>query len=187
MDKNVLSQKDIFDVEFKLGGTNGYGDTQMNNTTPQLIVAGFAFVPYLFVSWGYAEVTGGGTKAFWIAFVILLGVRLFFSIIETIGSVLSWRLYSRKFMVQRMLEVLRANKFPKRFYAHDDILNYLARIEDSEEISPSVKSSAKQLEFMLGTFENLGILAGARMYSAVEAALEAYSPRSAAKELSFED
>ena len=159
----------------------------MNNTTPQLIIAGFAFVPYLLVSWGYTELTDGGSKTFWIAFGVLLGVRLFFSTVETLGSVLSWRLYSRKLMVQRMLEVLRTNKFPKRFYAHDDILNYLARIEGSEEISPSVKSSAKQLEFMLVTFENLGVLAGARMYSAVEAALETYSPRSAAKELSFED
>lgn len=159
----------------------------MKNTTSQLIIVGFAFIPYLLVSWGYAELTDGGSKTFWITLGIILGVRLFFSIVETLGSVLSWSLYSRKLMVQRILEVLRANKFPKRFYAHDGILNYLARIEDSEEISPSVKSSAKQLEFMLVTFENLGILVGARMYSAAEAALETYSPRSAAKELSFED
>ena len=148
------------------------GHTQMINTTPQFIVAGFAFIPYLLVSWSYAELADGGAKTFWTAFGLLLGVRLFFGTIETLGSVLSWRLYSRKLMVQRMLEVLRANKFPKRFYAHDDILNYLSRIEDSEEISPFVKSSAKQFEFMLVTFENLGILAGARMYSAAEAALD---------------
>lgn len=155
----------------------------MNNTKPQLITAGFSLVPYLLVSWGYAELTDGTRKTLWVAFGVLVGVRLFFGLIETLGSVLSWRLYGKKQMVQKMLGVLQTNKFPKRFYFHDDILNYLARIEDSEEISHSVKSAAKQLEFLLATFENLGILAGARMYSATEAALEMYSPRSAAKPL----
>lgn len=154
----------------------------MNKTKPQLIIVGFSLVPYLLVSWGYAELTDGRTETFWTAFGVLVGFRLFFSVIETLGSVLSWRLYGRKLMVQKMLEALRTNTFPKRFYSHDDILGYLARIEDSEEVSSSVKSAAKQLEFMLVTFENLGILAGARMYSATEAALEVYSPRGAAKE-----
>lgn len=157
----------------------------MNNINPQLITAGFSLVPYLLVSWGYAELTDGNSKTFWTAFGVLVGVRLFFSVIETLGSILSWRLHGKKLMVQKMLEALRSNEFPKRFYSHDDILGYLARIEDEEKISPSVKSAAKQLEFVLATFENLGILAGARMYSAAEAALEIYSPRSAAKEFSW--
>jgi hypothetical protein len=142
-------------------------------------------VPYLLVSWGYTELTNGDPKTFWTALGVLFGARIFFGIIETLGSILSWRLYGKKFMVRQMFEILQANKFPKRFYSHDDILNYLARIEDSEEMSPSMKSAAKQLEFLLATFENLGILAGARMYAATEAALETYSPRSAAKELTF--
>ena len=95
----------------------------MNNVKTHVITFAFAMVPYLLVTWGYTELTNGDTKTFWTALGILLGVRVFFSLIETLGSVLSWRLYGKNFMVQKMLEVLRANKFPMREYSHDNILN----------------------------------------------------------------
>lgn len=69
-----------------------------------------------------------------------------------------------------------------REYRHDDLGNYLARIEDSEDLDPSVKRTAKDLGTLLNMFEQQGILIGLRMYSATEAALDLYSPKAAAKE-----
>lgn len=69
-----------------------------------------------------------------------------------------------------------------REYKHDDLLGYLARIEDNDEISPSIKRVAKDIETMLTMWENQGILVGARTYSATEAALDIYAPKSLAKE-----
>ena len=152
----------------------------MNNPRSQTIVAAFAFVPYLVIAWGYMAIADGGAKEFWGALAALVVVRLFFSIIETLGSVLSCRLYGRKFMVQKYLKLLRANNFPKRKYAHDDFLGYLARVEDDPTSSPSTRAAAKEIEFYLGTFESLGILLGMRMHSAAELALEQYSPRAEA-------
>jgi len=157
----------------------------MNSIKPQLITFGFAFVPYFLVSWGYAALTDGNSRTLWATFGILIGVRLFFGLIEMLGSVLAWRLYGKKFMVEKALQMFRSNKFPMREYSHDDLGNYLARIEDDEEVSPAVKRAAKDLEVVLGMFENQGILIGARVYSATEAALDIYSPKTAAKELSW--
>jgi len=151
----------------------------MNDTRSRVILALFALIPYLLVSWAYMAFVDGGASEFWRTFGLLIVVRLFFSVIETLGSILSWRLYGKKFMVNRFLELLRANHFPKRQYAHDDFLNYLARIEDGP-YPPSVKASAKEINFILATFENMGILLGMRMHSATEAALDAYSPKSQA-------
>lgn len=152
----------------------------MNNIKPQLIVFGFSVVPYLLLSWGYSELTDGTTKTFWISLAVLFGFRLFFSIIELIGSVLTWRLYGKKFMIDRALEIFRNNGFPMREYSHDNLGSYLARIESNEEISQSVKRAAKDLETLLIMFENQGILAGARTYSATEIALDLYAPRNSA-------
>ena len=156
----------------------------MNSLKPQLVTFGFAMVPYLLVSWGYTKLTDGDTKRFWIALGVLLGVRLFFGLIEILGGVLAWRLYGKKSMVEKALEMFRSNKFPMREYSHDNLGNYLARIEDSDEVSLTVKRAAKDLETVLGMFENLGILVGARIYSATETALDLYSPKSETKEFS---
>lgn len=151
----------------------------MNDTRSRIIMSLFSFVPYLLVSWAYMALVDGGASQIWTAFGVLVAVRLFFSVIETLGSVLSWRLYGKQVMVNKFLQLLRVNNFPKRHYAHDDLLNYLARIEDGP-YPTSLKASAKEIELLLSTFESMGILLGMRMYSASEAALDAYSPKSEA-------
>ena len=97
----------------------------MNDAGSRTIMALFAFVPYLLVSWAYMALVNGGGNQFWAAFGVLLAARLFFCIIETLGSILSWRLFGKRLMINKFLELLRANNFPKREYAHDDFLNYL--------------------------------------------------------------
>jgi hypothetical protein len=150
----------------------------MNDTKARLIAAGFAWVPYLAVSWGYSALTDGTAKMFWYALGALLAARLFFSIIETLGSVLTWRVYGRRIAINRFLTFLRDNKFPQRKFAHDDIGNYLARIEDNYSADTAlVKAAASELRRSLATFESMGFLVSMRMYSAIDDALELYSPK----------
>jgi len=137
----------------------------------------FALVPYIFATWIYTDLTGGDSEMFLLALVVLLGVRLFFSTIETLGSILTWRLYGKKLLVQKIVHIFRANNFPKREYKNEDICNYVTRLREDNETSLSVKTATEQLEFLFVTYENLGVLAGARMYSAAEAALDVYSQR----------
>ena len=152
----------------------------MNDARSQIITALLAFVPYLLVSWGYTTLTNGNAKDFWVALGVLLLVRLFFGIIETLGAVLSWRVYGKKLMVKKHLEFLRTHNFPRRTYAHDNISAYLLRIEDGPEYSAPLKTTAKEMRSVLELCEGFGILLGMRMHSAAEAALDVYSPRSEA-------
>lgn len=151
----------------------------MNDKRANIVIALFSFIPYLLVSWGYMAIVDGGSKEFWSAFGVLLAVRLFFSVIETLGGVLSWHLFGKKFMVNKFIGVLRANNYPKRENQHDTFLGYLAQVEDGP-YPVSVKTSAQEFYFILSTFESMGILLGMRMHSASEAALEAYSPKAEA-------
>ncbi|MDQ3186155.1 MAG: hypothetical protein M3Q16_06805 [Pseudomonadota bacterium] len=136
----------------------------------------FALIPYIFATWVYSELVNGDTEMFFTALGVLLAVRLFFSISETLGSVLTWRLYGKKLMVQKIVRMFRANHFPMREYKHENISNYLSRIREDDETSLSLKTASEQLQFVFLTYEDLGVLAGARVYSAAEDALDAYSP-----------
>jgi hypothetical protein len=137
-----------------------------------------SLVPYAAVAWGWSHFNGA--NSFWQVLIFLLLARLFFSVIETGGGVLIWRLHGRKRVVERFVEYLRSNGFPKRIYAHDDFLNYLVRVEDDQELSLEVRRAAKNLEGQLATYETMGILVGARMHAASELALEIHSPRALA-------
>jgi len=151
----------------------------MNDTRSNIIITLFSVIPYLLVSWGYTALVDGAEKQFWGAFGVLIAVRLFFSVIETLGSVLSWHLYSKRLMIKKFLGLLCANNYPKRIYQDDDFLDYLARIEDGT-YPDTLKKSAKEIYSLLSTFESIGILLGMRMHLASEAALEIYSPKAEA-------
>lgn len=146
----------------------------MNDTRSQIIMALFAWVPYVLLSWGYAKLTDSG---FWPALGVLLAIRLFFIVIETLGSVLAWRVYGRKKIIERNLSLLRANNFPKRQYAHDDFLVYLSRIENDDAYSQQLKTAAQQWEQVLAFYETSGIFLGMRMHAAADDALDIYSPK----------
>ena|SRR5665647_1041225 len=152
----------------------------MNDTRSRIILALFAFVPYMLVSWAYMTLSEGNTRDFWGAFGVLIGARFFFGVIETIGSVISWRLYGKKLTMDKFLLILRTNNFPKREYAHDDFLCYLARIDDGPQYPTSIKTAAKEIYSLLLTYESIGILPGARMHAASDAALDVFSPKSEA-------
>ena len=147
------------------------------NNDHNIVTFIFALIPYIFATWIYTELTSGDWETFFIALGVLLAVRLFFSAIETLGSVLTWRLYGKKLLVEKIMHIFQANHFPKREYKHEDVGNYVTRLREDNETPLLVKTASEQLEFLFVTYENLGVLAGARMYSAAEAALDAYSPK----------
>jgi hypothetical protein len=122
------------------------------------------------------KLTDGPAREFWVALGVLLAIRLFFSIIEALGGILSWRVYGKKVMIERNLKLLRANHFPKREYAHDDFAGYLARIEQGPKYSEQLKAVAQQMYFVLSFFESAGMLSGMRMHAAADEALNIYSP-----------
>ena len=152
----------------------------MNDARAYIILAIFSLVPYTLVSWAYMALAGGGTKEFWSAIGVLIAIRTFFSLIETLGGVLSWHLYGKKLMVQKFLEFLSTNNFPKRKCEHDNFMDYLVQIEARPEYPSSVKVSAREMRQILKTYESIGILIGARIHAASDMALNAYSPRSQA-------
>jgi hypothetical protein len=145
-----------------------------------IIISSFSLIPYLVVAWGYREMTEGDANAFWIALSVLLGVRLFFSVIEKLGNVLYWRLYGRKLAVGNAVAFLNASEYPPRKYFHDNFGNYLVRIQNGPECPATLRRSAVDIEHMLSMIEQLGISVGARAHSTFEAALDVYAPPSQA-------
>ncbi len=86
----------------------------MNDNRNLVLTWGFALVPYALVAWGYKKLTGGDDGDYWIAFGVLIAVRLFFSLIEMLGGILAWRVYGKGLAVTGLHEFLRSNEFPKR-------------------------------------------------------------------------
>ena len=140
----------------------------------QFIAGMFSLAVYIGVAWAasqFFEVTFGRV------FGALLAARAFFGAIETAAGVLSWRLFGRRATISSLLEVLRANNFPQRSHKNDNLSNYLARIEIDAQLPERIRQAAKEFERLLSVSESQGILAGMRMNSAGEAALEAYATR----------
>jgi hypothetical protein len=152
----------------------------MGDVRSQFIMALFAWVPYMLVSFAYMKLTEGSWKDFWVALGALIVVRLFFGIIEMLGGSLAWRMYGKKLMVNKHLQLLHANKFPTRQYSHDDFSAYMSRIADDPDSPAPLIVLAKEATHSLELAENLGILIGMRVHSAAEAALDIYSPKSEA-------
>lgn len=143
-----------------------------------LIDTWITYIPYPLVSWGYMAFSDGGVKEFWIILGVLLTVRLFFSIIDTLGSILSWRLHGKRAQIERYLTTLRENNFPTREEVRDDFLHYVKRIQDDSNSTASIKGIANDLCTELVVWERSpSFLHGMRMYDAADEALDIYSPR----------
>lgn len=146
----------------------------------QIIGGAIAFVPYLVLAWGVTKLDEA--LSFWIALGVLVGIRAFFGIVETVGRVLAWRLHGRGKAIEGILEILRANQFPKRKFRDDDFLDYLAGVENDDTVRPELRSTAREMHSLIAVSETVGMLAGWRTLSASEAALELYSPKAQAPE-----
>ena len=155
----------------------------MTDSTSRFIALGFALVPYVLIAWAYTELNEGTLRQFWIALGILLVVRTFFSIIEGFGNMLAWRLYGRQRLIHKLLAFLTHHKLPSRQYQHQDASLYLQGISEDKRHSEAVRLYAGEMYRSLELMEEIGILVGMRYRLALEAALEAYSPRAAAPSL----
>ncbi len=141
------------------------------------IVVLCASVPYVLVAWGFTGLTDGAEATFWIALGVLLGFRLFFAVVETLARAVVWRAHGRKAMIKRILNFLRAHEFPKRKFRQDNIGNYLHRIASEGGLPESVRLRAQGLQLEREAAESYGMLAESRFESALNAALDIYSPR----------
>lgn len=148
----------------------------MKDSTKAL-AAWISLVPYVAVVWAASHFLEVG---FWSTKGVLVAVRTFFSIVETLGGMLAWGLVGKRRAVEGNLALLRTTHFPLRYFGHDGFLAYLARIEDDDALPAATKAAAREWEKVLVLFEEMGVIAGMRMHKAAELALEAYSPRAAA-------
>jgi hypothetical protein len=148
----------------------------MNETVLPWIGFGLAMVPYVAVAWGYTYFTNGRQPEFWQALGILLAIRLFFSIIESIGQFLAWRIFVRRHTVAQLVGLLRSSKFPPKRYFDDDFSNYCARLlaDQPSKSEPDYIRHAQEIQTLLLTQEQRGIVAGMRMHAAMETAFEQY-------------
>lgn len=148
-----------------------------------IILALFSVVPYAIVSWIYMKLTDGGMREFWIAMGLLFLARLFFSLIEWLGTTLMWRLYGKRESACQYLALMREQNFPQRRYRHYDFSSQLAVIEeDGSEFPLSVQRIATEWRCALLAAERSGILPGMRAHAAIEAAYDLYSPKALAPE-----
>ena len=147
----------------------------MNTGRDNLLLVLFSLVPYIFVAWAYSELVN--SDSMWIPFFVLIGARLFFGLIEFLGTIISWNLFSKNRMAEHFLGILRANKFPVRRMAHFDIGDYLVGTSDDDQNPVNIRMVAHSLYEALLAAEVRGIIEGRRIESAMSAALDAYSPR----------
>jgi hypothetical protein len=140
-----------------------------------------ASAPYLLVVGAVAALLP--SVSFWQALLLLIGIRFTIGLVETLGLVLAWRVYGREKAVIDFVALLHYNRFPGRYCKDDDFLRYLARIENDDTLDPDVRHSGREMGSLLGMYESMGMLQGARMHNVSERALEAYSPRSNAPDL----
>ena len=144
------------------------------------ISVAFSAIPYVLVAWGITKFTNGDTQAFWVALGVLIGLRLFFSIIEMLGGILYWRLYARRITLDSMLKFLKANDYPPRKDPHDGIISYILRIQNDPEYPEPLRKSTFWIEHELTTSGELGLLGDMRLWKAWDAALDVYAPKAQA-------
>src|ERR1700729_2942940 len=142
----------------------------MNQAVSASIVLALSLIPYAAVSWAYAAFVDGGWPDFWKGFGLLSVVRVFFSVIEGMGGILVWRIYGRRVAVAHWLKFFRENNFPPKEYASDDFGNYRARLISLYRRPTDVAFLAAEIESLLLSYEQRGILVGMRMNAAVEQA-----------------
>lgn len=148
-----------------------------------ILTALISIAPYFLAAIVYTQATNGNGLGYWEFLGWLIAIRTGYALAEVLASTISWRLYAKRYMVDRYVLFLKSNNFPKRQYSSDGVSSYLARIDGYSEAK--IQAAISQIQFLLTTHEDLGIISGARVSSAWEAALDEYSPRSDAPEFSL--
>lgn len=127
------------------------------------------------LAWAFTAITNGDSSAFWMAFFVLLAIRLFFYVVDAVFTALSYTLYRKKFVVRKIVEDFRRLGFPQRENLNEDWMMYLQRLEGSETVPFAIRRAAV---FMQGQFDfasKSGFLLGRHSESAMEVAVDAWS------------
>src|SRR5688572_7936769 len=127
------------------------------------------------LAWGFTAITNGNSSTFWTAFFVLIGIRLFFAVADSILSALSFMLYRKKFVVQHLVNDFRRFEFPKRENLNEDWLMYLKRLQETESLPFTVRRTAAFLEGQYELADKSGFVMGRQSESALEAAVDAWS------------
>lgn len=139
-----------------------------------LLIFGLSWVPYVLIGWAVMHFGDGNASTFWYTIGALLIVRLFYSIIETLGGVLVWRAVGKRDMVSQMVQALSEGRFPPANDAAEGMLSYLVRIDD-DDTPIQIRLMARELKGGLQVYESIGILPGMRVHAAMDAALRKHS------------
>src|SRR5882762_7011034 len=106
----------------------------------------FSMVPNLPIAWGFTTFTHGDWKTFGITFAVLIGLRWFFTLVDALVNIASWKLYRKKFVVRKIVEDFRKFQFPVRNDRKEDWLQYLTRIQQTEALPFSVRRATAFME-----------------------------------------
>ena len=95
---------------------NGYSAERGTMSKSSFIVLSLVFwpLPNLLIAWAYTTFTDGRSHDFWVAFAVLVVVRLVYSFFDMLANVLSWKLYRKRFVVDAIVNDFRRYSFPRR-------------------------------------------------------------------------
>jgi hypothetical protein len=127
------------------------------------------------LAWGFTAITNGNSSTFWTAFFVLIGIRLFFALADSIFSALLFKLYRKKFVVQQLVNDFRRFEFPKRENLNEDWLMYLKRLQETESLPFTVRRAAAFLEGQFDLADKSSFVMGRQSEAAMEAAVNAWS------------
>jgi hypothetical protein len=139
-----------------------------------------SLAPYLIVSYGLSKIDDGHFISFWGAVGLLVGLRLFFGLIEWLGGMIQWRLLGKKVLIEWYLDYFRSHGFPECEHNDYNVLSYLGRIQDggSPRYSVELQRAATMLSGQLALLEDMGIIIGMRHMAAANEALNNFLPKS---------
>lgn len=141
-----------------------------------------AYVPYLAAAWLVIEFVATNTS-YLNVFLMLLGVRAIYGLIDLLGGILAWHLILKRNAVNKLIELFQLNKFPQRKYSYDSADTYIFRLAEPDfpnQISKIVTDKAKEIEQDRYRLSQQGMLAEARFNKAIEIAVNKFAPKNQA-------
>jgi hypothetical protein len=132
-------------------------------------------LPSIVLAWLYRALADADWRTFWIAFAVLVGVRLFFWAGDTILNTATWKLYRKRFVVRKIVDDFRRFSFPMRQDPNEDWLTYLQRVQETDSPPFEVRRAAAMIEGQMDLNDKAGFVFGIQSEGALKAALEAWT------------
>jgi hypothetical protein len=123
----------------------------------------------------YVNQTHGTLGEFFGGLGLILTARFGFFILDSIGEILDWKLYSKAIQIDNFFSTMRECEFPGRVMAHHDVTCHLQLVIDNPDNHPDTRIAAMSIRTLL--MNTSDFLSWWRLTTAAEDALERYSPR----------